>query len=126
MNVASTAAESLVRDYLQAMEQRDLEKAQTFLANGFVMTFPGTGEMTSLSTLVDWSRSRYRYVRKTLAAVNIAHEPDGFVVFVHGSLSGEWPDGNTFSDIRFIDRFEVRNNRLERQDVWNDLANALS
>ncbi len=117
---------SLVREYLMAMEQRDLEKAQTFLGENFVMTFPGSGELTSLSKLVEWSRSRYRHIEKTLASVNVAYEMDKVVVFVHGTLSGEWPDGTVFESVRFINRFEIRDDQLVRQDVWNDLANAAS
>lgn len=114
----------LVRDYLMAMEQRELDKAQNFLGPDFVMTFPGSGEMTSLGQVVEWSRGRYRFVSKTLASVNVAYELDKTLVFVDGTLSGEWPDGTTFEGIRFIDRFEIRDDRLTRQDVWNDLANA--
>jgi hypothetical protein len=44
------------------------------------------------------------------------------IVYCWGTLSGEWLDGAPFSDIRFIDRFVVRNGRLENQKVWNDLA----
>ncbi|WP_372987151.1 nuclear transport factor 2 family protein [Marinobacter sp.] len=116
--------EALVRDYLMAMEQRELDKARRHLSEDFVMTFPGSGTLTSLSQLVEWSKGRYRFVKKTLAAVNVAYEMDQTVVFVHGTLHGEWPDGASFDDVRFIDRFEVRDDLLVRQDVWNDLANA--
>ena len=34
----------------------------------------------------------------------------------------EWLDGSEFKNIRFIDRFEVVKGKLQRQDVWNDLA----
>jgi len=44
------------------------------------------------------------------------------VVYCHGTLSGEWPDGSAFSGIRFIDRFTVRAGKLADQTVWNDLA----
>jgi hypothetical protein len=33
-----------------------------------------------------------------------------------------WNDGSAFEGIRFIDRFEVVNNLLTRQEVWNDVA----
>lgn len=113
-----------MRDYLMAMEQRELEKAGHYLSEDFVMTFPGSGTLTSLNQLVEWSRGRYRFVMKTLAAVNVAYEMDQIVVFVHGTLHGEWPDGTNFKDVRFIDRFEIRDDLLVRQDVWNDLADA--
>lgn len=114
----------LVHDYLMAMEQRELDKAQSFLDEEFVMTFPGSGDLTSLGQLVEWSRGRYRFVTKTLTSTNVAYELDKVVVFVNGTLSGEWPDGTAFDGIRFIDRFEICDDRLLRQDVWNDLATA--
>ena len=113
---------SLIRDYLTAMEKRELDKAQRFLAEHFVMNFPGSGDMHSLDELLEWAAGRYQRIEKSLAAVNVAHEPDKVVVFVHGTLSGQWPDGSRFDQVRFIDRFEIRDERIERQDVWNDLA----
>ncbi|SNC64739.1 4-oxalocrotonate tautomerase family enzyme [Marinobacter sp. es.048] len=116
--------ETLVRDYLTAMEQRELDTARRYLSEDFVMTFPGSGDLTSLNQLVEWSKGRYRFVKKTVAAVNVAYEMGEVVVFVNGTLSGEWPDGAAFDSVRFIDRFEIRDDHLVRQDVWNDLANA--
>lgn len=115
---------TLVRNYLTAMERREFDKAQDYLSEDFAMTFPGSGELTSLRQLVDWSRSRYRFVEKTLASVTVAYEMDTVQVFVQGTLAGEWPDGTLFESIRFIDKFEIRNDLLARQEVWNDLANA--
>jgi len=43
------------------------------------------------------------------------------VVFCTGTLHGEWLDGSTFEGIRFVDRFEIADGLLQRQDVWNDL-----
>lgn len=116
------APEDRVRAYLAAMEARDLEAAERHLSDGFVMAFPGSPEITSLSDLIAWSSERYRFVRKTFQAFETCDKEDHSVVICHGHLSGAWPDGTTFDSIRFIDRFEIRNNRLTRQDVWNDLA----
>jgi hypothetical protein len=33
-----------------------------------------------------------------------------------------WLDGSAFEGVRFLDRFDVRDGRIQRQDVWNDLA----
>ncbi|WP_028670924.1 nuclear transport factor 2 family protein [Saccharospirillum impatiens] len=122
--VGAPDAAAVVSDYLAAMEARDLQKAETFLAADFVMSFPGSGELTSLAQLVDWARGRYRYVQKTIAATDVAYGMDTTVVTTHGTLAGQWPDGVAFSDVRFIDRFELQAGLLVRQDVWNDLANA--
>jgi len=115
---------ALVRTYLAAMEARDLDAAQGMLAAGFKMTFPASGEMSSLADLVAWSKTRYRFVAKTYDAVEAFHARGVAVVYARGVLSGEWPDGAPFGGVRFIDRFEVSGDLIVRQDVWNDLAEA--
>ncbi|MEY8839614.1 4-oxalocrotonate tautomerase family protein, partial [Cribrihabitans sp. XS_ASV171] len=55
----------LVRDYLAAMERRDLEAAKSMLGEGFSMQFPGAGPMTQLEELIAWSKPRYRFVTKS-------------------------------------------------------------
>ncbi len=49
---------------------------------------------------------------------------DEAIVFCRGTLSGEWLDGSSFEGVRFVDRFELINRMIARQDVWNDLAEA--
>ena len=112
----------VVTSYLAAMEARDLETAQDMLGAGFQMIFPGTPPMTALSELVAWAQGRYRFVRKKNEAVDAFHSCGVAVVYVRGTLHGEWPDGRPFDGIRFIDRFEVSGGLIVRQDVWNDIA----
>lgn len=113
----------IVRAYLAAMEARDLEKAEAMLGDGFVMYFPGAEPMAKLPELIEWARPRYRHVTKTYESFDAMQSPgDAAIVYCRGTLSGEWPDGSTFEDIRFIDRFEITGGRITRQDVWNDIA----
>lgn len=123
----------LVQRYLALMEERDLERAQSMLAPGFRMQFPGPVTFTSLHQLIEWARPRYRFVRKayerfdeTSGGAASASIEGGVevVVYCYGTLAGEWPDGRTFDGIRFIDRFTVRGGLLIDQTVWNDLAEA--
>lgn len=112
--------QQLVRHFLETLQVRDLDAARALLAPGFTMTFPGGVTMTKLEELVAWAALRYRQIAKTF---------DGFddlgnVVYCHGTLSGTWPDGTSFDGVRFVDRFEVSEGKLTRQDVWNDLAEA--
>ncbi|MEM9048367.1 MAG: nuclear transport factor 2 family protein [Pseudomonadota bacterium] len=119
----ANADETLVRDYLAAMEARDLEKARGMLAPGFAMVFPGGAVFEQLEALLSWSQPRYRFVRKRIDRIERAGQVGAIsVVFCMGGLSGEWPDGTPFSGIRFIDRFELVDGRLTRQEVWNDMA----
>jgi hypothetical protein len=39
-----------------------------------------------------------------------------------GNLHGVWLDGTSFKDIRFIDRFTLKNGKITFQEVWNDLG----
>lgn len=115
-------ASALVRQFLETMQARDLNKAREFLSPDFVMTFPGSGPMTRLEDLVEWAKGRYQGVSKTYERFEECWG-DGFTtVFCSGTLQGRWPDGNAFEGIRFIDRFEVQSGQLRRQDVWNDIA----
>ncbi|MEO0360686.1 MAG: tautomerase family protein [Pseudomonadota bacterium] len=111
----------IVRGYLSAMEARDLDAARTFLAEGFEMRFPGAAPMKTLEELVAWSKPRYRFVKKTYDGFDTAPGAPAVVV-CRGTLAGEWPDGAPFEGVRFVDRFEVADGRIVRQEVWNDLA----
>jgi hypothetical protein len=115
------AAESVVRQYLDAMERRDLAAAKAFLAPGFWMLFPGGKRYESLEALVEGAQGRYRTAKKTYEQFDAA----GDVVYCHGTLYGELLSGETYSGIRFVDRFTVRDGRLVDQRVWNDMAEVL-
>jgi hypothetical protein len=117
-----SAASQVVKDYLGAMEARDLARAKAFLAPGFAMLFPGGLVFTQLEELVERSKPRYRFVKKTYERFDEAGSAEGSVVYCFGTLYGEWPDGTPFSGIRFIDRFTVRDGRLVDQKVWNDIG----
>ncbi len=116
----------IVRAYLTAMEQRDLTLAQSFLAEGFQMTFPGGVIFSTPEELAEWGRPRYRFVRKSYERFDETPDGSDVVVYCFGTLSGELPDGTPFDNIRFIDRFVVSDSRLKDQKVWNDLAESLS
>ena len=114
----------VVRDYLAAMEARDIAAAREFLAEGFTMTFPGGAVFRDPEELVAWARDRYRAVAKTYERFDEAPDGEGAVVYCFGTLSGQWPDGAPFAGIRFIDRFVVHNGKIAQQLVWNDLGEA--
>jgi uncharacterized protein DUF4440 len=112
----------IVRDYLSAMEARDLETALGFLRDDFTMTFPGGATFSRPDQLVDWAKSRYQSVGKTYSGFDELPDPDGAIVYCYGTLHGVWLDGSNFSDIRFIDRFKVKDGKLTDQQVWNDMG----
>nr|WP_273192392.1 nuclear transport factor 2 family protein [Halomonas sp.] len=117
-----------VRAFLSAMEARDLACAERYLAVNVVMQFPGAAPMQRLSEVVEWAKTRYRRVSKTFYAVDLCSHPKQgtstthSVMVCHGELAVEWLDGSTSTGVRFIDRFELTDGLITRQDVWNDLA----
>ncbi|MES2977926.1 MAG: nuclear transport factor 2 family protein [Pseudomonadota bacterium] len=121
-NAAVPVASEQVRAFLAAMQARDLSLAQTFLSPDFTMCFPGGARFNQLAELVAWGRQRYNKIGKHVEQIDEAWTAEHTVVHCHGTLFGEWPDGQAFEGIRFIDRFEVKGGLLCRQDVWNDLA----
>ena len=115
--------EQLVTEFLHALETRDLGRAESLLASGAILTFPGSqAQFTTLAAMASWASTRYRSVRKTIAGFDRVDSGSAVVLYCRGVLAGEWLNGTTFRDIRFIDRFEIVDGRIVRQDVWNDLA----
>ena len=119
----------VVRDYLAAMERRDLAAAKAMLAPGFWMTFPGGHRLDTLEQLVEFAKTRYRSARKSYERFDVAPgaAPAGeaSIVYCFGTLHGELLSGEPYSGIRFIDRFTVAGGRLVDQTVWNDMAEVL-
>ncbi len=117
-------ASDVVRAFLQRMQERDLPGAAALLAPGFTMCFPGGAVMHRLDELLEWASGRYRHVAKDYERFDECWTGEGAVVYCSGTLRGAWNDGRDFSGIRFIDRIEVADGLIVRQDVWNDLAEA--
>ena len=115
-------ASQLVAQFLECMAARNFEAAQAFLAPSFEMVFPGGETMHQLTELLSWAAPRYQKVGKTKMHFDESWQSDKTVVYCRGMLNGVWLDGTEFKDIRVIDRFEVVKGKLQRQDVWNDLA----
>ena len=122
MNAVTLSPQGIVDRFLRALEARDLPTAQGFLAPGMVMTFPGDRKYTSMMDLIESSKQRYRNVRKTYQGFDEITSNGVTTVYVRGVLNGAWPDGSPITDIRFIDRFEIKDGKIIDQQVWNDMA----
>ena len=112
--------------FLRFLEARDLVAVSALLDPGFKMVFPGTEPMETLDQLIAWAKGRYRFVKKTIEATEAFPVKEGSVVYIRGTLYGEWPDGEAFSGIRFVDRLEIAGGKILKQDVWNDIAEVRS
>lgn len=116
----------LVWDFLTLFAERRYADANAYLAPGCAMLFPGGVVFTDCRELPKRANATYRWVKKAFARVDEFEAADGTVVYNHGTLYGEWADGTPFADVRYIDRFLIRDGRIVDQQVWNDLAIALA
>lgn len=113
--------EDFIRKYLNAVEQRDLKAAGSYLAPEVVITFPGGRTFHTLDTQIASSATRFEAVAKLIEHVDVI-DGDEVVVYVFGTLQGVALSGNPFEGVRFIDRFLLTEGRITEQQVWNDLA----
>lgn len=115
----------LVENFLVALGARDIERARSHLSATARFVFPGGREFGSLEEIVAGLKTRYRSVRKRIANVEGYRDGAVSVVWVSGTLYGEWLSGDAFEGIRFVDRFEVEGGLIRDQRVWNDSAYAM-
>jgi ketosteroid isomerase-like protein len=119
-------ASEMVRHFLALMQARDLKAASALLAPGFEMHFPGHPAMHALDELVNWAKGRYSNISKDYERFDESWADGVTVVYCSGTLRGVWLGGSSFEGVRFIDRFEIADGKIRRQDVWNDLAETLT
>lgn len=113
-----------VRSYLEALEARDVSLASSYLDENVAVIGPGGRPAGSAKEIVANSSRRYRKIGKHIARFDAMPTVDekGIIVYCIGTLHGEWLDGREFSEIRFIDRFELLDGLIVLQEVWNDAA----
>jgi len=117
------AATGIVRDFLAALEMRDVDRAQAYLAPDVRIVVPGGREVRAVADIVANSSRRYRRIGKHIERIEVLDAPPATViVYCLGTLHGAWHDDTPFDGIRFIDRFELRGGRIVLQEVWNDAA----
>lgn len=120
--ITAQKIEQSVRDFLAAIERRDLATCSALAAPGLQMTFPGGLEHASFEALFASSSGRYQRVGKHIEQVDVMRAGDLWIAYCFGTLHGVWRDETPFEGIRFIDRFELRDGLIMRQQVWNDSA----
>jgi ketosteroid isomerase-like protein len=116
------ASVQIVSNFLEASMAPDPGRAATFMSDDVKITFTGGRAMPDPQAITAFNASRYALVKKKLGNFDWMDRGDHTVVYSNGTLFGEWPDGRSFSDNRYLDRFEVRGGKITRMDVWNDSA----
>ena len=112
---------TIIHEYLTATGERRMSDAASYLADGAVLVFP-QGRFVDLNAMAAAMSSRYRTISKTYDTWDSIEDNSTAVVFTTGTLSGVNVHGVEFEDVRFCDRFVVRDGLIHEQHVWNDLA----
>ena len=112
----------IVRASLEASMRPDPDLAASYMADDVFITFTGGRRMNAIHDVTAFNASRYAWVKKDFGPMEAVDNGDHVVVYCTGTLYGAWPDGRSFSGNRYLDRYEVRDGKITRMDVWNDSA----
>jgi len=122
-NSKQLEAAQLVKNFLRAMENRDLAAAADMMAKDAKIVFPGGKIFNNQQEMITDARRRYQWIKKRVEHINTAVLPQGSVaVYMMGTLYGLNNYGVNFANVRFIDRLVVKDGLIVSQEVWNDLA----
>ena len=117
------SAIELIEKFLAASMSGDKEKSRALVSPNLVFTFTGGRRFERPEQTGEFNGKRYGAVKKDIRQYDVSQTEDGrLVVYCLGTLYGTWPDGTPFEGNRFVDRFEIRDGRIEKIDVWNDSA----
>lgn len=114
----------LARNWLDAVWRRDLGAASAMMAPGARVTISGGHQFATLEAFAAFAAGRYRDFRKQADAFEACEAAGGLAVYVRGTLSGAFVDGQPFTAVRWCDRFLVAQGRITDIETWSDLAEA--
>ena len=122
-NVATGIAR-LVEEYLRLLMIPDPERASAYIAPELLIRFTGGRPMHVPRECAAFNATRYAWVKKNFERTDVVcgASAEEAVVFMTGTLYGEWKDGTPFSGNRYVDRYVVKHGRIVQMDVWNDSA----
>ena len=120
----SLSAARLVEEYLRILMIPDPESAQAFVSPELLIRFTGGREMHSPADCARFNSTRYAWVKKKFGRTEVVSgaSREEAVVYMTGTLYGEWLDGTPFGGNRYVDRYVVSNGRITEMQVWNDSA----
>lgn len=114
-------ARSVVEEFFSRMADEDERgTVDELFAPEAVITLPGArfdGEDPA-TAMLEWLEPRYEWAEKSFGDWI---ETDDRVVS-QGTLYGADNDGNRFEDVRYVDVYRVKDGRITRVDIYNDLA----
>ena len=122
METDKQQAIDVAQAFLAAVAGRDLDSAEALTSDDFRMVVSGGHAFDSLRSFVGYSTTRQKAVAKHTDRFEALIDGDAVVVYCFGTMSGTWLDDSPYQDVRYIDRFVIRNGRISDMKVWSDMA----
>lgn len=114
-----------IHGFIRAVNAREVEEAQALLSSGAQLVFPGPTVFDNVAAFLAWAGLRYRSASYGYDHMDFLECDGKTIAYAQGRMSGEFNDGELFSDVRYIDRFVIADGRIERKEVWSDMADLL-
>jgi limonene-1,2-epoxide hydrolase len=124
-SVASNDPSRIVTAFVEALNRRDLGAARDLMAQPSEMVFPGSAVFDDIERFFEWAKIRYRYATYRYDRLDTIDAGERAIVYAVGSIAGEMNDGETFSAVRVLDRFEIEGGKIVRKEAWSDMADFL-
>jgi len=112
----------VVKTFLEAMSRRDFATMESVMGTGFKMTTTGGVVYSHPKDFAAHSSTRQKTARKTTDRYDEIPTANGGVVYSIGSMAGEWNNGQPYSGVRYIDRFEIVDGKIVDMNVYSDMA----
>lgn len=116
----------IVRRWFDAMTSGDVDSASRLMAPGQRITISGGHRFSSLVEFAAFASDRCLEVRKQCDSFEACEAAGGLAVYVRGEMSGVWKDGQSFSRVRWCDRFLIQASAIIEVETFSDLAEARS
>jgi ketosteroid isomerase-like protein len=110
----------VAEEFFARMEDERRETVGELFADDAVITLPdarfegpdaASEFLAHLAPRYEWAAKEFdRWLETETAVVSI------------GTLYGVDNDGEAFEGVRYVDVYEVEDGRIQRVDIWNDLA----
>lgn len=111
--------------FIQAVNAGDAEAAQRHVAPEGRLVFPGPVTFHRVADFLALSGPRYQRVGYTYGAMELAQFEGRTVVYAQGTVAGVFANGTAFDNVRYIDRFEIRDGLIVSKEVWSDMADLM-
>jgi ketosteroid isomerase-like protein len=110
----------VAEEFFARMEDEHRDTVGELFADDAVITLPGarfegpesaSEFLAHLAPRYEWAAKEFdRWIETETEVVSI------------GTLYGVDNDGEAFEGVRYVDVYEVEDGRIQRVDIWNDLA----